>query len=269
MPVFQHDSLSLLTQLPALSTDLIYIDPPWNTGIERRLQSQKAGFVVSDIAYADAMLLPEYLAWMEKNIREGYRVLKLSGSFFLHCGIHIAPHLRLLMNRVFEGGTFVNEIIWAYDYGGRGRDRWPQKHDVIFWYAKSQQWTFNYDVAERIPYMAPGLVGAEKATRGKLPTDVWWTTIVPTNGAEKTGYPTQKPEKLLQRIIETCTAPGDMVLDFFAGSGTTGAVAARLGRRYILCDTSEAAYKIMCKRLGVRGEKGVSTTRKTKRERVL
>ena len=139
---------------------------------------------------------------------------------------------------------FLNEVIWAYDYGGRARDRWPRKHDNILWYSKSGKWTFNTDDIDRIPYMAPGLVGAEKAALGKLPTDTWWLTIVPTSGAERTGYPTQKPLKLLERIIRASSNPGDLVADFFCGSGTTGVAAKRLGRRYLLVDDNPSAIRI-------------------------
>ena len=144
----------------------------------------------------------------------------------------------------------MNEIIWAYDYGGRPKDRWPAKHDSLLWYAKNpRDYTFNYDSVDRIPYMAPGLVGPEKAARGKTPTDVWWQTIVPTNGRERTGYPTQKPLAILERIVRVHSNPGDLVLDFFAGSGTTGEAAARNGRRYCLVDNNPDAARIMAQRL--------------------
>jgi len=156
------------------------------------------------------------------------------------------------MDEVFGVERFLNEIIWAYDYGGRPRNRWPAKHDNILWYAKSDAWTFNAEAVERMPYMAPGLVGPEKAARGKLPTDVWWMTIVPTNSKERTGYPTQKPEKLLRRIIQASSRPGEVVLDFFAGSGTTGVVAEELGRKWILVDDNPEALRITRERLDTR-----------------
>jgi site-specific DNA-methyltransferase (adenine-specific) len=155
-----------------------------------------------------------------------------------------------MMDDIFGPECFLNEIIWAYDYGGRARDRWPKKHDNILWYARSPEgWTFNRDDVDRLPYMAPSLVGPEKAARGKLPTDVWWMTITPTVGSERTGYPTQKPERLLERIITASSNPGDLVLDFFAGSGTTGVVAHSLGRRWLMVDNKPEAMRIMRARL--------------------
>ena len=112
---------------------------------------------------------------------------------------------------------------------------------------------FDQEAIERIPYMAPGLVSAEKASRGKLPTDVWWHTIVATNGSEKTGYATQKPEGVLRRVITASSQPGDLVMDFFAGSGTTGAVARQLGRSFLLVDSNWPAIKTIARRLGLTG----------------
>lgn len=263
--IFLGDNLTILRQWPDECTDLVYIDPPFNTGKKRRLQSIKlhrgersrAGFggknyhyaIHSDFSYADDMQLEDYLSFMEERLTEGRRILKSTGSFFLHIDPRVVHHARLIMDRIFGPERFVNEIIWAYDYGGRPRDRWPSKHDNILWYSKSKKWIFNRDAIDRIPYMAPGLVGPEKAARGKLPTDTWWMTIVPTNSKEKTGYPTQKPEKLLTRIISGCTNPGDLIVDFFAGSGTTGAVAEKLGRRWIMIDKNPDAVKIMHARI--------------------
>lgn len=155
-----------------------------------------------------------------------------------------------MLDEIFGADRFLNEVIWAYDYGGRARDKWARKHDNILWYAKSEKWTFNRDEVDRIPYMAPGLVGPEKAARGKPPTDTWWMTIVPTNGRERTGYPTQKPVKLLERIVAASSNRGDLVADFFCGSGTTGVAAKRLGRRYLLVDENPTAIEIAGRRLG-------------------
>jgi site-specific DNA-methyltransferase (adenine-specific) len=141
-------------------------------------------------------------------------------------------------------------LIWAYDYGARSQRSWPAKHDTILWYVSDpKSYTFNYEAMDRIPYMAPGLVGAAKAARGKTPTDVWWHTIVPTNGKERTGYPTQKPMGILNRILKVHTVPGDRVLDFFAGSGTTGEAALRLQRSCTLIDSNEEAMRVMARRL--------------------
>jgi site-specific DNA-methyltransferase (adenine-specific) len=155
----------------------------------------------------------------------------------------------MLLDEIFGPERFLNEIIWAYDYGGRARDRWPRKHDNILWYARSATWVYNRDAVDRIPYMAPGLVGPEKAARGKLPTDVWWMTIVPTSGRERTGYPTQKPLRLLERIIRASSNPGDLVADFFGGSGTAAVAAVRLGRRHLIVDSNPEAIRITLARL--------------------
>jgi site-specific DNA-methyltransferase (adenine-specific) len=166
----------------------------------------------------------------------------------------IVHYARLLLDEIFGPERFLNEIIWAYDYGGRARDRWPRKHDNILWYAKSDRWIFQPSEIDRIPYMAPGLVGPEKAARGKLPTDTWWLTIVPTRGRERTGYPTQKPLALLDRIVRASSREGDLVADFFCGSGTTGVAAQKLGRRYLLVDDSPPAIAITRRRLGLEPE---------------
>jgi site-specific DNA-methyltransferase (adenine-specific) len=260
-------ALDVLHRLPDESVDLIYVDPPFGTGQTRRLESIRTGTgaktrrgfgertyqyeVVSSHAYKDDMRLEEYLGFLELHLGEAQRVLRYDGSLYLHLDFHAAHHARLLMDDVFGSERFLNEIVWAYDYGGRPRDRWPRKHDTILWYAKGDRWTFNRDDVDRVPYMAPGLVGPEKAARGKLPTDVWWMTIVPTNSRERTGYPTQKPEALLTRIVLASSNPGDLVLDFFCGSGTTGAVAKRLGRRFLLVDENPAAIEIARRRLSL------------------
>jgi len=205
--------------------------------------------VVSAHQYRDDMALGEYLDFLSVRLAEMHRVLAPHGSLYLHLDFHAVHHARLLLDEIFGAERFLNEIIWAYDYGGRGRDRWPRKHDNILWYAKADHWTFNREAIDRIPYMAPGLVGAEKAARGKLPTDVWWMTIVPTSGRERTGYPTQKPLRLLERIITASSCPGDLVADFFGGSGTTAVAAHRLGRRYLSVDTNPEAHRIASDRL--------------------
>lgn len=201
------------------------------------------------MAYDDGMAFEAYLAWLEEHLVEAHRVLAPHGSLYLHLDFRAAHHARLALDRIFGRERFLNEIVWAYDYGGRPRDRWPRKHDTILWYARGDRWTFNREAIDRIPYMAPGLVAPEKAERGKLPTDVWWMTVVPTNGSERTGYPTQKPERLLERIVRASSNPGDLVLDFFCGSGTTGVVAKRLGRRFLLADASPDAVRIARRRI--------------------
>lgn len=200
-------------------------------------------------------LFDDYLAFLEPRLAEAYRVLAPHGSLYFHVDYREVHYCKVLLDAIFGRQAFLNEIIWAYDYGGRPKNRWPPKHDSILLYVKDpSNYVFNVDEIERIPYMAPGLVGPEKAARGKLPTDVWWHTIVPTNGSEKTGYPTQKPLGILKRIVQASSRPGAIVLDFFAGSGTTGVAALELGRRFILVDNNPEALAVMARRFeGVHG----------------
>jgi site-specific DNA-methyltransferase (adenine-specific) len=247
--VFCADSLEMLARVPDGSLDLVYIDPPFRTGKTQRLDSRAGSRILSSHSYRDDMGRDEYLAWLELNLREIHRALRDTGSLYLHLDWHMAAHARLACDRVFGEERFLNEIIWAYDFGGRARDRWAAKHDNILWYAKGPTHTFNRDAIKRIPYMAPGLVGPEKAARGKLPTSVWWMTIVPTAGLDRTGWPTQKPRALLERIIAASSNPGDLVADFFSGSGTTAVCAASLGRRYLASDRDQTAVAITTRRL--------------------
>jgi site-specific DNA-methyltransferase (adenine-specific) len=267
--------MSAMRRLPSECIDLIYIDPPFGTGQVRRLQSirtgagekTRSGFgartynfeVVSAHTYRDDMPLEEYLGFLYERLAEMHRLLRSDGSLYLHLDFHTVHFARLLLDEIFGSDHFLNEIIWAYDYGGRARDKWARKHDNILWYAKSDRWTFNRDEIDRIPYMAPGLVGEEKAARGKLPTDTWWMTIVPTNSRERTGYPTQKPVKLLERIVRASSNSGDLVADFFCGSGTTGVAAKRLSRRFLLVDENPEAVRIAEKRLAAEAEAGPSS----------
>jgi site-specific DNA-methyltransferase (adenine-specific) len=263
--VLLADNLDVLRSLPDGVIDLVYIDPPFGTGRVQRLDSIRTGIgtstrggfggrvynfdVVSTHAYRDDMPLDEYLEFLRERLVEIHRVLRETGSLYLHLDFHAVHYARLLLDEIFGPERFLNEIIWAYDFGGRSRDRWPRKHDNILWYAKSDRWTFNRDKVDRIPYMAPGLVGEEKAARGKLPTDTWWMTIVPTNSKERTGYPTQKPLKLVERIVVASSNPGDLVADFFCGTGTLGVMATRLGRRFLLVDNNPEAIRITRERL--------------------
>ena len=259
------ENLGILRQLPSGSVDLIYTDPPFGTGKRQRLdtirtgegEKVRTGFgdrlypfeVVSSIEYRDDLPFEEYLGFLEERLREMHRVLAPNGSIYLHLDHHAVHYARIILDEIFGPERFLNEIIWSYDYGGRHRDRWPRKHDSILWYAKGKQWKFNRKDIDRIPYMAPGLVGPEKAAKGKLPTDVWWMTIVPTNGSERTGYPTQKPLGLARRIIAASSDPGDLVADFFCGSGTVGVAAKELGRSYLLVDSNPEAIEIARQRL--------------------
>lgn len=259
------DNLQVLRGMPDDCVDLAYIDPPFATGQMRRLQSislgagdlTRSGFggkvynyeVRSSHHYQDNMSLDQYLSFLHERLVEIHRVLRPTGSLYLHLDWHIVHYARFLLDSIFGEDRFLNEIIWSYDYGGRARDKWARKHDNILWYCKGSKWTYNSDQIDRIPYMAPGLVGSEKAARGKLPTDVWWMTIVPTNSKERTGYPTQKPLKLIERIIRASSDPGDLVADFFGGSGTTAVAAANLGRRYLYVDENPEALAIAEERL--------------------
>lgn len=263
--VILGDNLDVLPGLPSEAFQLIYIDPPFNTGkaqTRKTLQTvpdqegDRTGFVgrryktrlLAESSYFDEF--EDYLAFLDPRVREAHRLLATSGTFYFHIDYREAHYCKLLLDEIFGRACFLNEIIWAYDYGARSKRRWPAKHDTILVYVKDPA-AYYYDAesVDREPYMAPGLVTAEKVAKGKLPTDVWWHTIVPTNGREKTGYPTQKPEGILRRMIQASTRPGDWCLDFFAGSGTVGAVAAKLGRRYLLIDSSPEAYAVMMRRL--------------------
>ena len=262
--IYLEDNLSVLQQLNSESIDLIYIDPPFNTGknqSRRQLKTissdegDRTGFMgrryktleVGNQGYRD--MFDDYLAFLEPRLVEAHRVLKSHGSLFFHIDYREVHYCKVLLDSIFGRECFLNEVIWAYDYGARTRKKWPPKHDNILWYAKDPtNYIFNYEDIERIPYMAPGLVGEEKAKRGKLPTDTWWHTIVGTNSKEKTGYPTQKPLGVIRRIVQASSNPGDLVLDFFAGSGTTGAACLELDRNFILVDDNPQAIQTMKKR---------------------
>ena len=263
------DNLPVLRSMEPGSVALVYIDPPFNTGriqrrtrirVERDEAGDRTGFkgeryrteVVGRSSYDDRH--DDYIGFLAPRLREARRILEPTGSLFLHIDYREAHYCKLLLDEIFGRASFMNEIIWAYDYGARSKKKWPAKHDTIFWFAKDPtEYTFNFDEMDRIPYLAPALVGDEKASRGKTPTDVWWHTIVSPTGREKTGYPTQKPLGILERIVRVHSNPGDTVLDFFAGSGTTGEAAARNGRSYILVDSNPEAARVMAERLGGSG----------------
>jgi site-specific DNA-methyltransferase (adenine-specific) len=269
--VYCADNLAVLPSIADGSVDLVYIDPPFNTGkVQRKLtlktrrnaDGDRIGFggrryqteQLAAVAYDDRR--DDYLAFLEPRIRHAHRVLKPTGSLYFHIDYREVHYCKLLLDEVFGRDNFLNEIIWAYDYGGRPRNRWPAKHDNILFYArKAGEHLFNSDEIDRIPYMAPGLVGPEKAARGKLPTDTWWHTIVSPTGKEKLGYPTQKPLPILRRIVAASSPRGGLVLDFFAGSGTTGAAALAEGRRFVLVDDHPEALAVMKRRFA--GEPGV------------
>ena len=263
--IVHGDNLALLPTLPAEFARLIYIDPPFNTGRTQKRSRMKVtadkdgirgGFGgrryavehVPSSAYADSF--DDYIEFLLARVESALRCLTADGSIFVHVDFREAHYVKVALDTLLGRGSFMNEIVWAYDFGGRPKKKWPAKHDTIFWYARDpKNYVFNFDAMDRIPYMAPGLVGKEKAARGKTPTDVWWHTIVPTNGKEKTGYPTQKPLGVLERIIKVHTEPGDVVLDFFAGSGTVGHAAAKHGRGFVLIDDNPDAVAVMVDRL--------------------
>jgi site-specific DNA-methyltransferase (adenine-specific) len=259
--IYFADNLGILQSLPSESVSLIYIDPPFNTGkTQARTQiktdksdsGDRIGFAgqryntvkIGSQAYSDTF--DDFLNFLEPRLTEARRILKPNGSLYFHIDYREVHYCKILLDQIFGRESFLNEIIWAYDYGARTKKKWPPKHDNILWYAKDpENYIFNVDEIERIPYMAPGLVGPEKAALGKLPTDTWWHTIVPTNGKEKTGYPTQKPLGIIRRIVAASSNLGDTVLDFFAGSGTTGMVCHELGRDFILVDSNPQAIETM------------------------
>ncbi len=266
--IYFGDNLPILEAMKPDSADLIYVDPPFNTrkaqtrtriATVRSESGDRTGFQgrryetvkIGTKSYADSF--DDYLGFLEPRLQQAHRVLAPHGTMYFHIDYREVHYCKVLLDSIFGRECFLNEVIWAYDYGARTTKKWPPKHDNILVYVKDpDRYTFNIDAIERIPYMAPGLVGPEKAARGKTPTDTWWHTIVPTNGKEKTGYPTQKPLGILKRIIQASSNPGDLVLDFFAGSGTTGAACLALGRRFILVDNNPQALEVMaCRFAGV------------------
>jgi site-specific DNA-methyltransferase (adenine-specific) len=262
--IYCGDNLPILSNMADGIVDLIYIDPPFNTGklqtrtqvkVARSLNGDRKGFKgqkyetlkLGTREYVD--IFDNYLEFLAPRLDEAKRILSPRGTLYFHIDYREVHYCKILLDHIFGRSSFLNEIIWAYDYGGKPKNKWPAKHDNILVYVKDcRNYTFNVNDIDRIPYMAPGLVGPEKAQKGKLPTDTWWHTIVATSGKEKTGYPTQKPRALLDRMIRASSNPGDLVLDFFAGSGTTGESCILLDRNFILIDKSEQALQVMAKR---------------------
>ena len=264
------DNLPLLRKMESESAALVYIDPPFNTG-KRQARKQirtvrddngdRVGFggnayrteTVGESGYADAF--GDYPAFLRPRLEQARRILAPNGSLFFHIDWRESARCRLLLEDIFGGPQHcINEIIWAYDFGARTKNRWPAKHDNIYWFAKDpDNFIFNYDEVDTVPYMAPGLQTPERIARGKPLTDVWWNSIVPTNGRERTGYATQKPLAIAGRIVRVHSNPGDTVLDFFAGSGTTGEAAAKNGREFVLMDASAEAFAVMRERLAKHG----------------
>jgi site-specific DNA-methyltransferase (adenine-specific) len=264
--ILHGDNLPIMRGLPVGAFRMVYADPPFNTGkaqtrstmrMTPAADGDRTGFagrryrteLLERSSYRDSF--DDYLGFLEPRLREIHRLLDREGTLYLHLDQREAHYAKLLLDEIFGRDAFLNELIWAYDYGAKPKRRWPAKHDTILVYVRDPaRYLFDSAAVEREPYMAPGLVTAEKAARGKLPTDVWWHTIVSPTGREKTGYPTQKPVGIVRRMLQASTRPGDLVLDPFAGSGTLGAAAAELGRRYVLIDESAAAVAVMESRLG-------------------
>jgi len=295
--VIHADNLTVLPQLPDGAFTVVYLDPPFNTGrVQRRqtttavrrstqaapsrgstqaagLNGDPAGGLITGfngrtyerikgdlLGYDD--VFDDYWGFLEPRLAEAWRLLAPDGTLYLHLDYREAHYAKVLLDALFGRECFINELIWAYDYGGKSKRRWPTKHDTILMYVKDPKaYWFDSEAVDREPYMAPGLVTPEKAERGKLPTDVWWHTIVSPTGKEKTGYPTQKPAGLLRRMLQASSRPGDWVLDFFAGSGTTGAVAAALGRRFLLIDENTEAIRVMRSRAGMQNARFVTPER--------
>ncbi len=263
--IYFGDNLPVLRATKDRSVDLVYVDPPFNTGkaqtrtairTEKHQDGDRTGFQgeryrttkVGTKAFSDHF--DDYLEFLEPRVTEAHRVLVPHGSLFLHLDYREVHYAKVLLDAIFGRASFMNEIIWAYDYGARSTSRWSAKHDNILWYAKNpSEYCWNFDEIDRIPYMAPGLVGEEKAARGKTPTDTWWHTIVSPTGREKTGYPTQKPLGVIDRIVRVHSRPGNTLMDFFAGSGTLGESGASLGRDVILVDNNPEALGVMVRRL--------------------
>jgi site-specific DNA-methyltransferase (adenine-specific) len=263
--IVEGDNAGVLARLPDGTFDLVYMDPPFNTGraqarhtlaVKADAGGDRVGFggrryssqLLQTLSYDDAFA--DYLAFLEPRLRRARELLAPHGTLYFHIDYREAHYCKLLLDELFGRDAFLNEIIWSYDYGAKPRRRWPAKHDTILAYVRTpgEHW-FDADAVEREPYMAPGLVGPEKAARGKRPTDVWFHTIVPTNGREKTGYPTQKPEGVLRRLVAASSKPGGWCLDPFAGSGTLGGVCRELGRRFVLIDDNPVAVEVMAARL--------------------
>lgn len=265
------DNLVILRNLPSTSIDLVYVDPPFNTGrrqtltrlrtVRDEVTADRTGFQgnryrtvsLGRQSYIDVH--DDYLDFLEERLVEIQRVLKESGCLYFHIDYREAHYCKVMLDGIFGRDCFLNEIIWAYDYGARTAKRWPTKHDSILVYVKDhKRYYFDADAVERIPYMAPGLVSAEKAARGKLPTDTWWHTIVPTNSRERTGYPTQKPLGIVRRIVKASCPVGGIVADFFAGSGTAGAAAYEAGHRFLMVDNNPEACQVMAERFATFGD---------------
>jgi site-specific DNA-methyltransferase (adenine-specific) len=250
--VHKGSALDLLHSIPDESIDLIYTDPPFGTGNIQTMDRKKAGKTVSKIEYSDKY--ENYLDFLEPHLIQMHKVLKSTGTMYLHMDWRWVHYAKVMCDGIFGMENFLNEVVWSYNFGGRGKDRWPQKHDTILVYIKEMgKHTFNWNDIDRIPYAAPELqyVGrtkeeAEKRiAEGQVPTDVWSMSIVGTASKERVGYPNQKPQKLMKRAIVASSNVGDIVLDPFGGSGSTAAAAMEANRKFITGDSSPDAIQTM------------------------
>ncbi|HOS42644.1 MAG TPA: site-specific DNA-methyltransferase, partial [Armatimonadota bacterium] len=245
------DCLPAMRALPDETFDLLYLDPPFFTGKHRHASQDAPGALPS---YPDdwADGLAAYLAWLGERLAEMRRLLKPSGALLVHLDWHAVHYVKVLLDRLFGMRRFQNEFIWYYSGGGASKRRFARKHDSILFYTKSDAWTFHADRV-RTPYKwtdgQPRADGsARDYARGKLPDDVWEHHALLPWAEEALGYPTQKPEALLTRLLLPLTDPGDVVGDFCCGCGTTAAVAQRLGRRWMAGDASRPAVCLAAER---------------------
>lgn len=251
--IVKCDSLKYVSTLPSESVQLVYTDPPFNTGHVQTNASAVIHKKAEIMSYGDKFI--NYIDYLRQFMLEAHRVLSADGTLCIHLDWHEVHYVKVMLDEIFGRDNFLNEVIWHYDFGGRGKDRWPRKHDNILVYVKSVgEHIFNYDQIDRVPYMScvsktnSRFVTPEKAARGKTLTDVWWRSVIGTASKERTGYPTQKPLEIVERFVRMHSSPGATVLDFFAGSGTTGEAAFRQGRKFIMIDSNEKAISIMQKR---------------------
>lgn len=256
------DALVEARATPEASLDAVYIDPPFGTGLQRTGRGH---------AYADRADDPDaFVAWLGPILEESRRALRASGSLFVHLDYRAVHYVKVALDRLFGRTRFVNEIVWCYAVGGKSRRGFGRKHDTILWYARGDDWAF-YPEAIRVPRRGgshmrlvdgvqektdrkTGRVYRYPVSAGKIPED-WWTDIETLNHSdrERTGWPSQKPERLVERVLQAVTRPGDRVADWFSGSGTTAIVAQRLGRGFVAVDREEAAIEVARKRLVQQG----------------
>ena len=254
--VHKAEAIHFLESIPDESVDLIYTDPPFGTGDKQQLNRKSKGVIVSKLSYDDKF--EDYVDFLSRHLVHMRRILKQSGTMYLHLDWRWVHYAKVECDKIFGVRNFLNHVVWSYNFGGRGRDRWPQKHDDILVYTKScGDHLFNWDEIDRIPYAAPELqfVGRSKEeaekriATGQVPTDVWSMSIVGTASRERVGYPSQKPLKLVKRVIRASSPHRGLVVDPFAGSGTTAVAALESGRDFLVCDRSEEAINVMKDRL--------------------